>query len=70
MLSRRHSRHSWAFGNRHQNAGSMFHMLAEHWRPVAAELRNGEHCDDSSERHQTEDHKTLPPCWSPWLLIK
>ena len=47
----------------------MFHMLAEHWRPVAAELRNGEHCD-SSERHQTEDHKTLPPCWSPWLLIK
>jgi hypothetical protein len=67
MLSTRHPRRSWAYDDRHQNdRPSMFRRLATHWRPVTPELRAAE----EQRRNQGEQRKTLPPCWSPWLLIK
>lgn len=69
MLSRRSSRHSWAYEFRHQNdRPSVFRTLAAHWRPVAAELRQAEGGEQRYDR--AERRKTLPACWSPWLLIK
>jgi len=69
MLTTRHPRRSWAYDDRHQGDTSMFRLLARHWRPVVAELRNA-----ASERHagpdEADHRKALPACWSPWLWIK
>jgi hypothetical protein len=48
----------------------MFRTLAAHWRPVAAELRETDANEARRGRHEPAARKTLPSCWSPWLLIK
>jgi hypothetical protein len=71
MLSRRHRRRSWAYNElRHHDSWSMFRILATRWRPVAAELRNADAMEGRTHRVDQEERKTLPSCWSPWLLIK
>ena len=69
MLSRRHRRRPWADDDG-RNGYSMFRKLAAHWRPVAAELREADANEARQSRHEPAARKTLPSCWSPWLLIK
>ena len=73
MLSSRYPRQSWARDGRHQDRyTSMFRMLAGHWQPVAAALREADGGHDARTRHKdVAPRKTsLPSCWSPWLLVK
>jgi hypothetical protein len=72
MLSSRHPRQSWARDGRHQDGySSMFRMLAGHWQPVAAALREADGGDVRVRQKETASRKSsLPSCWSPWLLVK
>lgn len=68
MLSRRHPRGPLAYEGRQSETRSMFRMLAGHWRPVVAELRRKD--AGLPDYDEPAQRKTLPSCWSPWLLIK
>jgi hypothetical protein len=72
MLSSRYPRQSWARDGRHQDRySSMFRMLAGHWQPVAAALREANGGDVRIRQKETAPRKgSLPSCWSPWLLVK
>jgi hypothetical protein len=73
MLSSRNPRRSWARDARQQDGySSVFRMLAGHWRPVAAQLREADAAADARVRHKsaTPRRTSLPTCWSPWLLVK
>ena len=73
MLSSRHRRSSWATdGWRQGEASSMFRLLAGHWRPVAAVLRETERMHEPRVRHKKASSRkqVLPSFWSPWLNVK
>jgi hypothetical protein len=72
MLSSRHPRQSWARDGRQRDAySSMFRMLAGHWRPVAAALREADGGAAQVRPKEAASRKSsLPSCWSPWLLVK